>query len=96
MEGQTFQEWVGAHRQNPGELRLGQRFVNEYQMEELGLYFLDDQTASAVIERMLRDLHYWPNMPNLPKATPEPDPMEEDWGETPNVPAKAKTVGRRR
>jgi hypothetical protein len=64
----SFHEWVRIHRlsQVEDDLRMGQRFYNEFCKNDNafpGLYNAAESDAAGIIESLLRQWHYWPNMP---------------------------------
>jgi len=63
----TFQQWVNEHHQKAphDDLRMGQRFVNEYGMEpDDRIFNVPDDVAINRIQSFLIEFHYMPHMPN--------------------------------
>lgn len=68
----SFQEWVQFHQQSRRDdgIRMGQRFYNEFCSNDTafpGLYNAAESDAAGIIESLLRQWHYWPNMPTARK-----------------------------
>lgn len=68
VEMETLDEFVGRHRRlaPQDDLRLGQRFCNEF-IKGVGrddlFYVQDDARALEMIREYLGSLHYLPHMP---------------------------------
>lgn len=58
-------KWIKKHCENPGSLRLGQAFSNEFiETDVPGLYYeVDDKKSILIIVQWLHDHHYFDCLP---------------------------------